>query len=110
MRDDDHRHAEPAAPHWLACRAVQLAYTGHVASAVRILRPLLSADAVALRNNPIGAFAFALIARAANDHDRLRRSIDMAAVHEALKPWHGTHLVAGCGVASLGPAEALPAA
>jgi len=97
--------SEPHAPHWRACRAVQLAATGQIGSAVRMLRPLLADDAVALRRSPLAAFALSIVAHASAENDRLGRRVDVGAVHRALLPWRGTHVVAGCAVASLGPAD-----
>jgi DNA-binding SARP family transcriptional activator len=97
--------AEPDAPHWRAFRGVQLAAIGKVGPAIRMLRPLLAADAGALRSSPLSVFTLLSIARASADNDRLAREIDLGAVHRALLPWHGTHAVAGCGVASLGPVD-----
>jgi len=58
-------------------------------------------DAAALRAGPLAAFTAALITRA---DDRLRARVDVDAARAVLRPWHGTHVVAGCAVASLGPA------
>ncbi|HEX6871921.1 MAG TPA: hypothetical protein VF163_12545, partial [Micromonosporaceae bacterium] len=97
---------DPGSPHWTTMRAVELAAHGRVGPAARLLRPLLADDAEALRRGPLTAFSAALIVRACAADDRLGRHLDIDPAYRALLPWRGTHVVAGCAVASLGSVDA----
>jgi hypothetical protein len=92
-------------PHWTAIRAVHLAAYGRVGPAARLLRPLLADDAAAL-HGPLATFSAALIVRACDTDERLRTRVDVNAAYAILLPWRGTHVVAGCAVASLGSVDA----
>jgi DNA-binding SARP family transcriptional activator len=98
---------QPDAPHWRAGRAVQLASLDQIGPAARMLRRLLADDAAALRAGPLAAFTASLIAAACVADDRLRKRIDITQLRGPLLPWRGSHVVAGCGIASLGPVDTL---
>jgi hypothetical protein len=97
------RLSELNGPHWTVVRAVWLAAAGRIEDAAAALKPVL-AD-TELRRNPLTPFVGALLARACADERRLAERVDLEAVRSLLSPWAGTHAVAGCAVASLGPVD-----
>lgn len=88
-------------PHWTVVRAVWLAAAGRRGEAAAAAAPVLAGGA--LRHNPLAAFVGTLLAGACATDHRFAARVDVAAVRSLLAPWAGTHAVAGCAVASLGP-------
>ncbi len=102
----DPRMSEQDGPHWTAIRAVWLAGLGQVAAAADALKPVLADGAAVLRCHALAPFIGALVAKGCADHADLARRVELPAVRAILEPWRGTHAVAGCAVASLGPVDA----
>ncbi len=94
-------------PPWAAVRAVCLAGTGRVDDAAKALAPVLADSGAALRHHILAPFVAALLARSCADDEQWTARVDQAAVRSVLLPWAGAHVVAGCGVASLGPVDGL---
>ena len=99
------RLSELPGPHWTAVRAVWLAANDRVGPAATTLEPVLASDAAALQCSPLAPFVGALLAQACATDPRLAKRLDVSAVRSLLRPWAGTHAVAGAAVASLGPVD-----
>ena len=95
---------------WAVVRAVCLAAIGRVDDAEKALAPVLADSGVALRHHILTPFVAVLLARSCAADEQWSARVDQATVRSVLLPWAGTHAVAGCGVASLGPVDAWLAA
>jgi len=101
----DPRLTEQDGPHWSAIWAVWSAGLGRLEPAADVLKQVLADGGSALRHHPLAPFVGALVAGACANDAQFGARVDRSAVRAILAPWRGTHAVAGCAVASLGPVD-----